>query len=38
VYDYTYALGELRPGEEIEVVILREGREARIKLTPDKRQ
>jgi Zn-dependent M28 family amino/carboxypeptidase len=38
VYDYTYALGELRGGEEIEVVILREGREMRLKLTPDKRQ
>ncbi|HWP43465.1 MAG TPA: M28 family peptidase, partial [Blastocatellia bacterium] len=38
VYDYTYALGELKAGEEIEVVIRREGREMRLKLTPDKRQ
>ncbi|HSE96817.1 MAG TPA: M28 family peptidase [Blastocatellia bacterium] len=38
VYDYTYALGELRAGEEIEVVIRREGREMQLKLTPDKRQ
>jgi len=38
VYDYTYALGELKAGEEIEVVIRREGREMTLKLTPDKRQ
>jgi Zn-dependent M28 family amino/carboxypeptidase len=38
VYDYTYALGELRPGEEIEIVIKRDGREMQLKLTPDKRQ
>jgi Zn-dependent M28 family amino/carboxypeptidase len=38
VYDYTYALGELRAGEEIEVVIKREGRETTLKITPDKRQ
>jgi membrane-associated protease RseP (regulator of RpoE activity) len=38
VYDYTYALGELRAGEEVDVVIRREGRELTLKLTPDKRQ
>jgi aminopeptidase YwaD len=38
VYDYTYALGELKAGEEIAVVIRREGREMTLKLTPDKRQ
>jgi peptidase M28-like protein/PDZ domain-containing protein len=38
VYDYTYALGELRAGEEIEVVIRREGKQMQLKLTPDKRQ
>lgn len=38
VYDYTYALGELRAGEEVDVVIRREGREVTLKLTPDKRQ
>ena len=38
VYDYTYALGELKAGEEIDVHIRREGREMTVKLTPDKRQ
>lgn len=38
VYDYTYALGELKAGEEIDVHIRREGREMTLKLTPDKRQ
>jgi hypothetical protein len=38
VYDYTYALGELKAGEEIEVVLRREGREVRLKLTPEKRR
>ena len=38
VYDYTYALGELRGGVEIEVAIRRAGREMTFKVTPDKRQ
>lgn len=38
VYDYTYALGELRAGEEVEITIRREGREMALKITPDKRQ
>ncbi|HWC77129.1 MAG TPA: M28 family peptidase, partial [Blastocatellia bacterium] len=38
VYDYTYALGEMKAGEEIEVVLKREGRELTLKLTPDKRR
>ena len=38
VYDYTYALGEMKAGEEIEVVLMREGREVRLKLTPEKRK
>jgi Peptidase family M28/PDZ domain len=37
VYDYTYALGELRPGEEVNVVIRRDGREVTLKLVPEKR-
>ena len=38
VYDYTYALGELRAGEEVEVVLRRDGQELRLKLTPEKRK
>jgi aminopeptidase YwaD len=38
VYDYTYALGELRAGEEVEIMIRRDGREMTLKITPDKRQ
>jgi aminopeptidase YwaD len=38
VYDYTYALGELRAGEEVEVIIRRDGRELNLKITPEKRQ
>ncbi|MFY9572044.1 MAG: M28 family peptidase [Blastocatellia bacterium] len=38
VYDYTYALGEMRGGEEVEAVIRRDGKEMTMKLTPEKRQ
>jgi hypothetical protein len=38
VYDYTYALGEMRPGEEIEALIKRDGKEVTVKIVPDKRQ
>jgi aminopeptidase YwaD len=38
VYDYTYALGEMRPGEEVEVAIKRDGKDMVLKITPDKRQ
>jgi aminopeptidase YwaD len=38
VYDYTYALGEMRGGEEIEAIIRRDGKEMTIKITPEKRQ
>ena len=38
VYDYTYALGEIRGGEEIEAVIRRDGKEMTMKITPEKRQ
>jgi hypothetical protein len=37
VYDYTYALGEMRAGQEVDVVIRRDGREMTLKLTPEKR-
>jgi Zn-dependent M28 family amino/carboxypeptidase len=38
VYDYTYALGEMRGGEEVEVVIRRDGKDMMLKITPEKRQ
>ena len=38
VYDYTYALGEMRGGEEVEAVIRRDGKELTLKITPEKRQ
>ena len=38
VYDYTYALGEMRGGEEVEAVIRRDGKEMTMKITPEKRQ
>ena len=38
VYDYTYALGELRAGEEVEIAIRRDGRDMVLKITPEKRQ
>ena len=38
VYDYTYALGEMRSGVEVEVVIRRDGRQMNLKITPEKRQ
>jgi peptidase M28-like protein/PDZ domain-containing protein/PA domain-containing protein len=38
VYDYTYALGEMRGGEEVDVVIRRDGRQMSLKITPEKRQ
>ena len=38
VYDYTYALGEMRAGEEVEVVIRRDAKEMTLKITPEKRQ
>ncbi|MEK6300701.1 MAG: M28 family peptidase [Acidobacteriota bacterium] len=38
VYDYTYALGEMRAGEEVDVVIKRDGKQMNLKITPEKRQ
>jgi len=38
VYDYTYALGEMRGGEEVEAVVRRDGKEMTVKITPEKRQ
>jgi S1-C subfamily serine protease len=38
VYDYTYALGDLKAGQEVEVVIRRDNQPVTLKITPDKRQ
>jgi Zn-dependent M28 family amino/carboxypeptidase len=38
VYDYTYALGEMRAGIEVEVVLKRDGKEMKLKITPEKRR
>jgi aminopeptidase YwaD len=34
VYDYTYALGEMKAGEEYEVELLRAGERLKLKITP----
>lgn len=38
VYDYTYALGEMRAGTEYEVEVLRGGERLKLKLTPAARK
>ncbi|HEV2884028.1 MAG TPA: M20/M25/M40 family metallo-hydrolase [Pyrinomonadaceae bacterium] len=38
VYDYTYALGEMKAGEEYEVDVLRNGERMTLKITPTARK
>jgi hypothetical protein len=38
VYDYTYALGELKAGVEIEMQVRRDGKLMTLMITPDKRR
>jgi hypothetical protein len=38
VYDYTYALGEMKAGQEYEVEVLRGGERVKLKLTPAARK
>ena len=38
VYDYTYALGEMKGGQEYEVEIVRAGQRMTLKLTPEARK
>jgi Zn-dependent M28 family amino/carboxypeptidase len=38
VYDYTYALGEMKAGQEYEVEIMRGGKRLKLKLTPAARK
>jgi S1-C subfamily serine protease len=38
VYDYTYALGEMKGGQEYEVVVVRDGQRLTMKITPEARK
>jgi membrane-associated protease RseP (regulator of RpoE activity) len=38
VYDYTYALGEMKAGQEYEVVVMRDGQRLTMKITPEARK
>lgn len=38
VYDYTYALGEMKAGEEYEVELMRDGKRMTLKITPEARK
>jgi S1-C subfamily serine protease len=38
VYDYTYALGEMKAGEEYEVELMRGGQRITLKITPEARK
>lgn len=38
VYDYTYALGEMKAGQEYEVEIIRDGQRMTLKITPEARK
>jgi hypothetical protein len=38
VYDYTYALGEMKPDQEYEVEVVRSGERLKMKLTPQARR
>ncbi len=38
VYDYTYALGEMKAGQEYEVVVLRDGQRLTMKIKPEARK
>ncbi|MGH9764621.1 MAG: PDZ domain-containing protein, partial [Blastocatellia bacterium] len=37
IYDYTYSLEELRPGQEVDIVVRRDGQLVNLKITPAKR-
>jgi aminopeptidase YwaD len=38
VYDYTYALGEMKAGKEYEVEVIRDGKRLTMKITPEARK
>ena len=37
VYDYTYAIEAMRPGETVAMTVLREGRRVELEITPEAR-
>lgn len=37
VYEYTYALGDLEGGREVEIVVMRDGQRLALKIIPEKR-
>jgi S1-C subfamily serine protease len=38
IYDYTYALGAVKIGEPVEVVVLRDGKEVTLTVVPEARK
>ena len=38
VYDYTYALGEMKAGQEYEIEVMRDGQRLTMKITPEARK
>jgi S1-C subfamily serine protease len=38
IYDYTYALGAIKIGEPVEMIVLREGTEVTITIVPEARK
>jgi hypothetical protein len=38
VYDYTYALGEMKAGQEYDVEVMRDGKPLKLKITPEARK
>ena len=38
VYDYTYALGEMKAGQEYEVELIRDGKRITFRITPEARK
>ena len=37
IYDYTYALDGIKVGEPVEIVVIRDGKEVKLKITPEAR-
>ena len=37
IYDYTYLMGDLKIGEETDIIVQRDGKELTLKITPQSR-